>query len=214
MKKNRLIIFDIDGTLADSVMQHQTAFTETLLEIGVNTINSEFKSFKHHTDSFIAKEIYESDQKQPFSKEKFNQFEEVLTKKIITQQFKEISGAKELIEKLKKDPNTMFCFATGSLREAAGHKLKSIGVHFENWQLVASDHIYEREKIVEKVINNSCEHYKIKEFESIISVGDGLWDLITANNLDIEFIGVGLKNKQILFENGAKTVYKDLSDFA
>lgn len=213
MKKNKLIIFDIDGTLADSVEQHQKAFTESLLEIGVNTINTEFNLFKHHTDSFIAKEIYELDQQHPFSVEKFNQFEKALTKKITTQQFEEISGAKELIEKLKDAPNTLYSFATGSLRKAAEHKLNSVGINFESWQLVASDHIYEREKILEKVIKNSCERYKIKKFESIISVGDGIWDLITANNLDIEFVGVGLKNKQILLEKGAKIVYKDLSEF-
>jgi phosphoglycolate phosphatase-like HAD superfamily hydrolase len=213
LKKNKLIIFDIDGTLADSVEQHQKAFTESLLEIGVNTINTEFNLFKHHTDSFIAKEIYELDQQHPFSVEKFNQFEKALTKKITTQQFEEISGAKELIEKLKDAPNTLYSFATGSLRKAAEHKLNSVGINFESWQLVASDHIYEREKILEKVIKNSCERYKIKKFESIISVGDGIWDLITANNLDIEFVGVGLKNKQILLEKGAKIVYKDLSEF-
>jgi phosphoglycolate phosphatase-like HAD superfamily hydrolase len=213
LKKNKLIIFDIDGTLADSVEQHQKAFTESLLEIGVNTINTEFNLFKHHTDSFIAKEIYELDQQHPFSVEKFNQFEKALTKKITTQQFEEISGAKELLEKLKDAPNMLYSFATGSLRKAAEHKLNSVGINFESWQLVASDHIYEREKILEKVIKNSCERYKIKKFESIISVGDGIWDLITANNLDIEFVGVGLKNKQILLEKGAKIVYKDLSEF-
>jgi phosphoglycolate phosphatase-like HAD superfamily hydrolase len=211
--KYKLFIFDIDGTLSDSVEQHQKAFAESLLEIGVNTINTEFNLFKHHTDSFIAKEIYELDQQHPFSVEKFNQFEKALTKKITTQQFEEISGAKELIEKLKDAPNTLYSFATGSLRKAAEHKLNSVGINFESWQLVASDHIYEREKILEKVIKNSCERYKIKKFESIISVGDGIWDLITANNLDIEFVGVGLKNKQILLEKGAKIVYKDLSEF-
>ena len=51
-------------------MQHQKAFTETLLEIGVNKINTDFKSFKHHTDSFIAKEIYEKSQNKPFTEDK------------------------------------------------------------------------------------------------------------------------------------------------
>lgn len=213
LKQNKLIVFDIDGTLTDSVAQHQKAFTEMLFEIGVEKINSELKSFKHHTDSFIAKDIYESDRKMPFSKEKFNQFESGLTQKIYGQQFDEIVGAKRLIEKLQKELNTEICFATGSLRRAAEHKLKSIGITFENWQLVAADHIYEREKIVEKAIHNSCKYYRVPKFESVISVGDGLWDLETAKNLRIEFIGVGEKNKKKLIEKGAEIVYTNLTEF-
>jgi beta-phosphoglucomutase-like phosphatase (HAD superfamily) len=55
LKKKNLIVFDIDGTLTDSVKVHQKAFTEMLLEIGVRQVNAEYKSFKHHTDSYIAK---------------------------------------------------------------------------------------------------------------------------------------------------------------
>jgi hypothetical protein len=44
------------------------------------------------------------------------------------------------------------CYATGSLRRAAEYKLKSIGINFDKKQLVASDNIYEREKIVGEAI--------------------------------------------------------------
>lgn len=213
MKKKSLIVFDIDGTLTDSVIQHQKAFTETLLEIGVSEINSEFKSFKHHTDSFIAKEIYEYNQKKPFSKEKMNQFENGLFKRIQSLKFIEIKGAKELIEKLQKGTEFGICFATGSLRKPAEHKLNSIGIEFKEWQLVASDNIYERESIVEKAIMNSFDNYAVEKFNRIISVGDGLWDLVTAENLRLEFIGVGETNRALLIKKGAIKVLKDLTEF-
>ena len=76
-------------------MQHQKAFTETLLEIGVSKINSDFKSFKHHTDSFIAKEIYEDSQKKIFSDEVLEKFKLGLSEKIEVLTFNEIEGAKE-----------------------------------------------------------------------------------------------------------------------
>jgi len=213
LKKNKLIVFDIDGTLTDSVKQHQQAFRETLFEIGVDEINSSLNAFKHHTDSFIAKEIYESNRKTTFSKEKHSLFESGLTEKICNQKFEEIAGAKQLIDQLKKETSFAVCFATGSLRRAAEHKLNSIGITFEKWQLVASDNTYEREKIVEQAIKNSAEYWNIPIFERIIAVGDGLWDLVTAKNLGIEFIGVGIANEQILTEKGAKIVCKDLTEF-
>ncbi len=213
MKKKNLIVFDIDGTLTNSVKVHQKAFTEMLIKIGVREVNSEFKSFKHHTDSFIAKEIYESEQNLPFSDVKLNEFESGLNEKIRFEKIEEIAGAKILIEKLEKETDFGVCFATGSLRRPAKYKLQSIGIKFEEIQLVASDFIYEREKIVEKAIKNASEYYNVDKFKRIISVGDGLWDLLTARNLNVEFIGVGTKNKEILIEKGAKIVYENLLSF-
>jgi phosphoglycolate phosphatase-like HAD superfamily hydrolase len=213
LKKKSLIVFDIDGTLTDSVIQHQKAFTETLLEIGVSKINSEYKSFKHHTDSFIAKEIYEHNQNKSFSKDKIQQFEKGLTERINLLNFKEIKGAKELVEKLQKYTEFGVCYATGSLRKPAEHKLNSIGIEFQDWQLVASDKIYERENIVDKAIKNATKNYEVERFERIISVGDGLWDLLTAENLKLEFIGVGEKNRELLIQAGAIRVVQDFTGF-
>ena len=209
-----LIVFDIDGTLTDSVKQHQEAFSETLFELGLSEINAEFNSFKHHTDSYISKEIYEHNQKEPFSEEKKNQFEKGLTERIKRIRFHEISGAKKLVDKLEKEGEVGVCYATGSLRKAAEHKLDSIGIEFKEWQLVASDTIYERENLVSNAIRNASENYGVQEFERIISVGDGLWDLLTAKNLDLEFLGVGETNRALLIKNGAETVLKDMTEFA
>ena len=213
MQKNNLIVFDIDGTLTDSVQQHQKAFTETLYEIGVQKIDAAFKSFKHHTDSFIAKEIYEADQGTPFSDERIAAFEKGLAEKISTENINEIAGAKKLIKTLVNQSDYGICFATGSLRRPAQHKLHSAGIPFNDQLVVASDKIYERERIVEQAIKNASAYYKVSSFQRIISVGDGLWDLLTAQNLGLEFIGVGQTSKETLLEHGAKTIYNDLTEF-
>ena len=118
-----------------------------------------------------------------------------------------------LIEFLENKTDFGVCYATGSLRRPAEFKLKSIGIKFKENQLVASDNIHEREKIVSTAIENASEIYNVKKFGRIISVGDGLWDLITAKNLGLEFIGIGFKNKELLIENGAKFVYENLTKF-
>jgi len=208
-----LIVFDIDGTLTDSVTQHIKAFKKTLLEMGVSEINDDFKTFKHHTDSFISKSIFESNTSKEFSKVEFDVFENGLTDKLLGQTINEITGAKHLIDKLKNSADFGFCFATGSLRKPAEYKLNTVGIPFEDWQLVTSDSIYDREGIVSKAIENASKYYNTPKFERIISVGDGLWDLLTAKNLELEFIGVGLINEKILTENGAEVVYEDLTEF-
>ncbi len=75
MKKNKLIVFDIDGTLTESVEIHQKGFINALTQMGVQNIDSNFKEYKHHTDSFIAKEIYENDKSSPFSGIEVGKFE-------------------------------------------------------------------------------------------------------------------------------------------
>ncbi len=213
MNPKNLIVFDIDGTITDSVKVHQKAFYKMLIEIGVSKIDIEFNSFMHHTDSYIAKEIYENDQDLTFSQQKLTEFENGLNEKIKLENFNEVAGAKKLIEKLEKENDFGICYATGSLRKPAEYKLKSIGINFKDIQLVASNNILERENIVKEAILNAKIHYKVKKFDRIICVGDGLWDLLTAKNLNVEFIGIGLKNKEILIENGAKIVLENLIDF-
>ena len=78
--------------------------------------------------------------------------------------------------------------------------------------LVASDNIYEREEIVKRAIVNAQAFYNIDRFERTISLGDGLWDLKTAKHLNIEFIGIGDKNREILINNGAELVFDNLLD--
>ena len=210
MQKKILIVFDIDGTLTDSIAQHQSAFIETIQEIGVRELKEELRSFKHHTDSYISKTIYELALEEPFTEDKKKQFQLGLSKRLKTQTFTEINGAYELIQMLKQEPEIGFCFATGSLRDPAIEKLKSIGIEFESWQLVACDTLYEREHIVQQAIENATREYKVSAFEKIMSIGDGIWDLITAQNLNIDFIGVGETHKNTLLENGAKMHCKDM----
>lgn len=212
MEKKHLIVFDIDGTLANSVALHQAAFTAALYKMGVESIDSNFKAYKHHTDSYIAKVIYENDRKEIFSASKIEVFESLLTDLILKSKIDEIAGAKKLVEYLENQTDYAVCYATGSLRKPAIYKLNSIGVSYNEKQLVAANHLHERETIVQTAINQAQQFYQVEKFERIISFGDGLWDLMTANNLNIEFVGIGSSNKKLLEKHGVKHHYLDFKE--
>lgn len=57
--KNKLAIFDIDGTLTDSIDIHQAAFRGALELVGVTEYDGNWGNYKHHTDSYIFRAIYE-----------------------------------------------------------------------------------------------------------------------------------------------------------
>lgn len=208
-----LIIFDIDGTLTDSVKIHIGAFRKALKILGVKEEGFNFKTYKHHTDSYISKVIYEGHVQKPFDTEVQEQFANILFSEINQHKIEEIKGASQLIQNLQKNENYGICYATGSLLEPAKLKLEAIGATYDPLQLVPSNDIYERENIVSKAIENAKKFYKVEQFDKIYSIGDGLWDLKTAQNLGLEFIGIGEENESVMRENGMQTFHKDLTTF-
>jgi len=210
LQKKSLLVFDIDGTLTDTVAIHQQAFKEAIRLIGVTAFDDNFGAYKHHTDLHIVKTIYESAMGKSFDSQVSRQFEKHLYELISKSEITEIKGAGNIIKAIENESEYGICYATGSFYFPAKLKLEKIGTNFQPLQLVASNEIEEREKIVEKAIENARRHYGTEKFERIISFGDGLWDLKTAANLLLEFIGIGT-NETILKDNGAQKHYYDFT---
>lgn len=208
-----LIVFDIDGTLCDSVGLHQNAFAQALRKIGVQSVPSELNGFKYHTDSYIARTIYEADQKTDFSNAKLKAFEKLIWQAIQNITICEIPGAAQSLHYLHSQTDFGICFATGSLQKPAQHKLSSVGIPFKEEQLTTANEFEDREKIVEAAIKKALHFYQTESLDRIISVGDGLWDLVAAQNLNIEFIGIGAVNKEVMLEHGMTAHCNDFNDF-
>lgn len=213
MKKKGLIVFDIDGTLTDTVDIHHAAFRESLKLIDVPEFKGAFGIYEHHTDSHIVRKIFEHATKKTFEGSLMKKFEEHLEEKIRQCKIEEVKGAVQMIQKIEDQGTFGVCYATGSLLKPAVLKLEGIGIRFNPAQLVASNSMEEREKIVAEAIKNAGLYYGMEKFDRIISFGDGLWDLKTAENLAIEFIGIGEKNKKLLTDNGMRRHYNDFSNF-
>lgn len=209
IRKRNLIVFDIDGTLTDTVDIHQNAFRKALHFIGVESFNDSFGRYKHHTDKYIAKTIFENATKKPFEKSTLDIFEDHLYGQINQNEIVEISGAREIIKNIEAKSDFGVCYATGSLLKPAKLKLDKTGIGFDSIQLVASNEIEEREEIIKSAIENARSFYDVDKFDRVISFGDGIWDLHAALNLSIEFVGIGNKNKVALTENGMKKHYSD-----
>ena len=204
-----LLIFDIDDTLTKTAAIHIECFIESLNELGVAKMDTNFGGYLHHTDSFIAKTIYEKELWQAFTEPIKVQFEKLLSNKMAEKEVSEVAGASQFIREAQNNSSVAICFATGSLRRPAIQKLKAIGVDFNHQLLVASDRLEKRESIVKGAIEVAKKVYQAKNFERIISIGDGLWDLKAANNLNLDFVGIGLKNKTTLLEQGCLRHFDD-----
>ena len=209
-----LIVFDIDDTLTRSEYQHQLAYVHSMKAMGIEKIDQNWKRYTHHTDSFILKENYEDNFEHPFDLGLVADFESNMTQIIEgLDRVREIPGAGAMIDHLRKEKQYAIAFATGSFLKPAYLKLEQANLWFDTRLVAASNQFYSREEIVGDAIERAKEYYKCDHFDQIISVGDGIWDLKTAQNLGLKFIGVGLKNLKDFEDAGIQVHTADWTDF-
>ena len=209
-----LIVFDIDDTLTKSEFQHQLAYVNAMKAFGITTINDQWKSYQHHTDSYILKVNYKNNISKSFNWSFIDQFEQKMTSLLRTlKPVSEIKGARTMLKSVVNHGNYAMTFATGSLMKPALLKLEQAGIPFQKELVVGSNRIYDREGIVSKAIEQAKSHYKVHSFDHVLAVGDGLWDLKTAKNLDLHFLGIGPKNYADFKAAGLKTHISDWTNF-
>ena len=74
----------------------------------------------------------------------------------------------------------------------------------EKVDLVTASEFRTREEIVREAIRLGSKKFPAAHKHSVISIGDGLWDLKAANNLNLPFIGIGRDAKaKVLTDLGA-----------
>lgn len=213
MEKRKLLIFDIDGTLIDSVSGYHKVVIAAMKDLGFTTIDTNFNLLKHHTDSYALKFNYEKNYTSTFSSTLIDQFEDLLVKYLLQQpKSVEISGAQRTIDTLKSSEYAIV-FATGSLPKSAILKMNQAKIWIDENLLATSKTSFSREGFVLEAIEKAKAYYNVNAFEQIISIGDGLWDLKTAQNLDLDFIGIGNKNKKVLSDHGMKHWFENFSNF-
>ena len=214
MQKKNLIVFDIDDTLTKSETQHQTAYVNTMKEFGIAKINEDWKSYQNVTDSYILKENYEANFNKEFNLSFIPKFEEKMTIALLDlQETTEIKGASEIVTFFMQETDYAICFATGSLLAPALVKLQQAAINFVPELVEASNIIYTREDIVKSAIEKAKNYFQVDAFKNIISVGDGIWDLKTARNLKIHFLGIRNKNIADFQQENIKSHIVDWTHF-
>ncbi len=208
-----LYIFDIDGTLTDSVPMYLMSVTQAMQRMGIADIDTDYTHYKHHTDSYAFRYNYERNTTEPYNSELLVQLEEELLVQMNTfAPVSEILGAKALIDFMRAHA-IPFCFATGALPKPAMQKLQQCDIWYDP-ALIATSKTHEtRVGFVQEAIERAKSYYKQTDFEQIISVGDGLWDLKTAQALSLEFVGIGERHKEALLAHGATRCYTDIASF-
>ena len=211
-----LIVFDIDGTLTNTVKIDDFCFTETIKNLySVALGDADWNHFPFVTDLGICKSIFENTLNKPFTDREL-----IKIKTNFLKMLKENWKTKpELFDRI---PNALTFFnhivgnypiaiATGGWAETAAFKLNVANFKFHNLPFANSNHHFSRKEITQKAIDMSRNIYET-HFSKIVYFGDGKWDLNTCKELGIAFIGIDHAGNGKLKSLGVKKVFSDFRD--
>jgi phosphoglycolate phosphatase-like HAD superfamily hydrolase len=212
----RLVIFDIDGTLTQTMKADEECFARSLNEVcGFSDVDTDWSRYKHATDSGVFHEIYEARAgRSPSPNEilRFRQhFVSLLAQVSSEAAFAAVTGAPLLLSRLADSAEHRVALATGAWRDSARLKMISAGLCYDDYPAASSDDALDRESIIRLSMQRAAERYG--RIGSTVYVGDGVWDARACRSVGIPFIGIGADGRAArLSAEGAVCVFPDFSD--
>jgi phosphoglycolate phosphatase-like HAD superfamily hydrolase len=213
----RLVIFDIDGTLTQTMKTDEECFVRSLAEVcDFSDVDSDWSRYKHATDFGIFREIHKTRTGRlpsPNETSRFRQhFVALLARSSSEVAFAAVTGAPLLLSRLADSEEHRVALATGAWRDSARLKMASAGLCYDDYPAASSDDAFDRESIIRLSMQRAAERYG-ESFACTVYVGDGVWDARACRSVGIPFIGIGTRSRATrLSAEGAVCVFPDFSD--
>lgn len=193
-----LIIFDIDGTLTDTFTLDATHFLESVQEtFPITEVNQDWTSYRYSTDSGILSEIVNAHCDRHPTKDELQSVRDKFVARIKNDYVNDastiqpIAGAVNIFDHIRTLNHWHIAIATGGWSHSALYKLGVANIPHEDVPKAFADDDYEREEIINAAIERSQSYYGVRDYNQVVYIGDGEWDKRAADNLSINFIGIG-----------------------
>ena len=204
-------LFDLDGTLIDSVYQHVVAFRIALAAVGIDLAAWSIHRRIGMSDELITRAFMRDSRKQ-LSPKKIQEL-----KRLHDEAYQErlgevrvLPGAKELLKTLA-DLKVPHAIGTSSQRKNAEHPLKMLGVS-SKVPVVTGDEV-SNAKPSPDLFLATAERLGVEIIHCVV-IGDSVWDLLAGQRA--RALGVGLLcggyGEEELTRAGAFRVYADPAD--
>lgn len=204
-------LFDLDGTLIDSVYQHILAWREAMHGVGIELSNWFLHRRIGMSDSLMLHaSMREAGRK--LNKKEIEKLHELHTEAYMKRvdEVKALPGAKELLKQLTK-LGVPWAIATTGQREQAQKSLDMLGIA-DDIPVVTGDEV-KHAKPEPDLFLAAAKKLRV-DLEHCVVVGDSVWDLLAAQRAHA--LGVGLLaggyGEEELARAGAYRVYRDPGD--
>jgi HAD superfamily hydrolase (TIGR01549 family) len=204
-------LFDLDGTLVDSVYQHVLAWREALESADIDLAVWRIHRRIGMSGGLLMHALMRESGRQ-LSSAQFAEMQRVHTEAYLrlSSQVRPLPGARELLAFLTRT-GTPWAIATSGRKDAATPALRSLNVP-EQVPIITRD-LVERAKPDPDLFLAAAEKLGVPISHSIV-VGDSVWDLLAARRASA--LGVGLLSggygQEELERAGAYRVYADPAD--
>lgn len=209
------LMFDIDGTLVQSLDYDTQCFVDAVTTVTDKPINQDWASYQHVSDTGILNEhlqkIGRFDEQSVLIEQVKAVFIANIQQHLATEPSQPIDGAIEFLSYLNtskiQQQGYSISIATGGWLETARLKLEHAGLDLVDMPIASANDHYDRTKIMQC----ACKRANVIEHTPIIYFGDGAWDKKACEQLGYHFILVGdavkhiyqvddFKDKDLLFK--------------
>ena len=218
----RLAIFDIDGTLTETNEVDSVCFVQALADAhAITGVSTDWAGYLHTTDSWITREVFRERVGRPPDEGELTKFKQCFVGLLDDYRSKDVSlfgevgGAAAAFGRLRREPGWAVAVASGCWRASGVLKLEAAGVEAGGVPAAFAEDGLSREEILLAAVSGARKFYGRESFDSVVSVGDGLWDVRAARNLKLPFLGVGTGARaEMLRRAGASHVIGEFTDYA
>ena len=205
-------LFDLDGTLMDSVYQHVLAWREALEKAGI-----ELSVWRIHRRIGMSGGLFVNallrETGHQLTKEEAAQLQRLHAEAYarLVAQVRPLPGARELLAYLS-EAGVPWAIATSGRMESAGPALKILGVDLGKTTVITRDQV-QYAKPNPDLFLAAAQRLGVEIGASVV-VGDSVWDLLAARRASA--LGIGLLSggygQDELEKAGAYRVYQDPAD--
>jgi HAD superfamily hydrolase (TIGR01509 family) len=205
-------LFDLDGTLMDSVYQHVLAWREALEKAGI-----ELSVWRIHRRIGMSGGLFVNallrETGHQLTREEAAQLQRLHAEAYarLVAQVRPLPGARELLAYLS-EAGVPWAIATSGRMESAGPALKTLGVDLSKTTVITRDQV-QYAKPNPDLFLAAAQQLGVEIGASVV-VGDSVWDLLAARRASA--LGVGLLSggygQDELEKAGAYRVYQDPAD--
>jgi len=215
-----LAIFDIDGTLTKTTHVDDVCFVQSFVdELGIRDLDTDWSRYPTVCDSGITQHIFRTHLGRLPSATELTRLQRRFVS-LLEQSYErdphlfvEVPGAGAAVHNLRQQAGWAVAIATGGWQMSALFKLNKAGIAVDGLPAAFADHGVTREVILATVLVMARHTYQQQQFARVVYIGDGVWDVRTARQLNLDFVGVASGDREaVLRAEGARAIIQDFSD--